>query len=146
MLSMLLSLACGAAIVQPVSRTAPVPRACAIRCLAPTDEPIEILLFDPRSDELPFPFPAPRPSNALEEESTRPPSAYRYAFERSIHLRMLRDGLGDDGKPSACSLATLSPGLPHSRPEGGGETTALPSCALSSRPVTTTPASPSRHF
>lgn len=71
------------------------PRACGIRCLAADDDPI--LLFDPRSDDLPFPFPVPAPANALDDD-TRAPSTYRYAFDRAVHLRMLRDAVGDDGQ------------------------------------------------
>ena len=86
---------------QPAAHLAAPRRPIAFSCVAADDaEPIEVPLFDPRSDELPFPFPAPRPSNALEEDA-RSPSTYRYAFDRSIHLRLLRDALDDDGRPGA---------------------------------------------
>ena len=74
------------------------PPACA------ADEPVELLLFDPRSDELPFPFGAPSASYGTEEEETLPPMTYRYAFDRSIYLRMLRDACDEDGSVRADTL------------------------------------------
>lgn len=48
----------------------------------------EIPLFDPKGDELPFPFPAPLPRGD-EGFGEAPP--YRYAFDRPVYVRMLRD-------------------------------------------------------
>jgi len=59
-------------------------------------EALELPLFDPLKDELPFPFPRPMAANALSDEEEMPPSTYRYAFDRPSHIRMLREADGDD--------------------------------------------------
>jgi hypothetical protein len=118
LLACIVSLPCAASLLTTLGRvpnSVPRPRRRAsLACTA--DATLEIFLFDPRSDELPFPFPAPRPAKALQDDLTRPPSTSRYAFDRSIHLRMLRDALDDMSQPSA--LPSTSSRTPEQQ---GGE-------------------------
>jgi hypothetical protein len=76
-----------------------------IRCCADTDdnsEPIvieglELPLFDPLTDQIPFPFACPSPTNAVDEDDgMADPAFYRYAFDRPAHLRMLQDTYPED--------------------------------------------------
>ena len=63
------------------------------------DDGVTVLpLFDPLTDELPFPFPCPTVDTVGDDAVPGATSAnYRYAFDRPSHLRMLREvELGDD--------------------------------------------------
>ena len=72
-------------------RTTPHIVACA------TEACVEMPLFDPRTDEIPFPFAAPQPSKALADDGVTSEPRMRYAFDRPLYLRMLRGLLREDG-------------------------------------------------
>ena len=87
------------------ARRLPALRARCVHCCAPVgDELHDLFLFDPLSDELPFPFPPLSPTNAVEDDLPSASSVMRYAFDRSIYLRMLRDALDDDGQPTGALI------------------------------------------
>ena len=79
---------------------APAPRlttpSCARRVTRPClcrSQTTSLPLYDPLGDAVPFPFPRVSPSLASSDDEVEgaSPSAYRYAFDRPVYLRMLRE-------------------------------------------------------
>ena len=62
-----------------------------IRSPSPRLSSIELPLFDPRGDELAFPFAAPKPTNALDDDAAGTTTVSRYAFDRPVYLRLFKD-------------------------------------------------------
>ena len=93
----------------PLRSTSFAPRSHPTACAAETTSSLP--LFDPAGDTLPFPFPVPTPSNALVGDDEWPaPSAYRYAFDRPLYLRMLRDLPDAGGDEPRCFGHCVVPG------------------------------------
>lgn len=86
-------------------------------------EGFELPLFDPLQDEIPFPFAAPEPANAVEDEpDVAEPSFYRYAFDRPAHLRMLSDTWPTDSDTTLVFSSDAEPALfGHCVKAGDGE-------------------------
>lgn len=94
-------------------------------CAAQQNE-YEIPLYDPLSDEVPFPFPS---GSCLNGQT------FRYLFSRPVHLRMLREACGSDEGLTKTEVATdeAPPIIGHCVMVGSGP--AVGSLALGSESI-----------